>query len=991
MKNKMIRIVLACLFFSLLSTQDAPTATPQNNPNAPQDGGANPDNNAETPSDNANDQTETATDGENNPTTGTTVLPQTVSANFTLIRELKEKHCNGKVLNTAFVMTLSRDQHYTSNQNMLESYATATIGFFMGSGGAQHIIGLIVPMLVPFIFIAAAIATIVIFIMYMCPGYFLTRKEYITLLKQRLFFYMTILFIILLAVVFVLFSNALRDSIKNAQYSMCFYYFTQYDLMAGLNETDYTFIGFDNIEKTSNIFNDEIKNFNSLSDQFTKIQTFDFEAKKQVPIDSALNFSKSYMTSEIVAYDEEEESKELPIPIDSLTNYINDNVNDEFISIRYVSSNIIDMVDYGKKIIKEYGDANEILISSLINAVNFISDKFKHLLDKLLEYDEPLETLIRYMEITDIILLLLGLAVFCFLPVFIVFYILRNTSDKFVWMVNTAKSIQLIISGLAFLFALILFLFMVINLLVSGICFFTNELNTNADFINTYKDSLNITDENIQLVINNCFDKEKANFNVFFNQNNKSTNSSINDTLHENVNTNPKRPVEQSDTTTGGTTGVTGDTTGETGGTGGTGGTTGGTDGTTGGTGDTTGGNTNDGGTGGNPDITVGTGLLNRETVTLHGQTTDGNTPPTDGSTPPTDGSTPPTDGSTPPKDDSTQPTDGSTTPGEEEQKEEVINLPTVPEGFDINLLSDFQSFVTSYFVYYNFYTESITKQSPSIESFTRYLEDFRDGVEPNFSSYELALTQLNDLISCSSIEVKLNLRKCSAAENMECISVNQRTTEDMAVQFDEQDCIPDKSTAIEIYQRLKNSLESGKVLYNAMLIDAEQMPKLSGWDTPGYAAEVARAAIIDIEPHMSVIQNTLKNSFAIIESYGGDLSSLTNCYIAKRQLMLIEAPICFMLKPSLFRALFFLIVINLLLLLILWGICCSIKYSGNLTMGSWVSKTTMASAWDKSKGNVLSFYENSEIVVDDESDIASDEDGDSYFDDSSSDDSGNG
>ena len=101
-------------------------------------------------------------------------------------------------------------------------------------------------------------------------------------------------------------------------------------------------------------------------------------------------------------------------------------------------------------------------------------------------------------------------------------------------------------------------------------------------------------------------------------------NSSINNTLHENINTNPKRPVEQTDTTTGGTTGVVDDNAGGTGGTGDTNGGTGGTDGGTGGTGDTTGGTTDNGGTGGNPDITVGSGLLNRETVTLHGQTTGG-------------------------------------------------------------------------------------------------------------------------------------------------------------------------------------------------------------------------------------------------------------------------------------------------------------------------------------------------------------------------------
>ncbi len=54
---------------------------------------------------------------------------------------------------------------------------------------------------------------------------------------------------------------------------------------------------------------------------------------------------------------------------------------------------------------------------------------------------------------------------------------------------------------------------------------------------------------------------------------------------------------------------------------------------------------------------------------------------------------------------------------------------------------------------------------------------------------------------------------------------------------------------------------------------------------------------------------------------------------------------------------------LNVILLLMLWSVFFSLKYADNLSMGSWVSKTTLASGWDKSKANAVSFYKDSRII----------------------------
>ena len=64
------------------------------------------------------------------------------------------------------------------------------------------------------------------------------------------------------------------------------------------------------------------------------------------------------------------------------------------------------------------------------------------------------------------------------------------------------------------------------------------------------------------------------------------------------------------------------------------------------------------------------------------------------------------------------------------------------------------------------------------------------------------------------------------------------------------------------------------------------------------------------------------------------------------------------------------------------WSVFFSIKYAGNLSLDGFGSKTTLASGWNKSWPNAVSFIENSEIIEfkDEPKSDTSEDDGADYF-----------
>ena len=826
-------------------------------------------------------------------------MPQ--ETEFSTVRKEKEKFCKGLVLNTGFRMSLERLQKTAETKNPFESYSASTFKYFI-YGDSSSVLGLLVPFIFPILLIISFIASMIIFIIFLFPGFFQTRKENITICKQRTFLVLTIVMIVIVMVSFYFFSVSLGESIENANYSACFFYLIQYDMISGLDEKDYSFVGFDNIYTNMEAFKRELVNFNSISDSLDIIEKKDFNGKKDLPLQSSKYYSDLYKIEKILASDVEGDVQRIPLQINSLTDYINNDIQSEFLEIRNVAENLVSFTNYGKKIISKYKDAPDVLVSSMVDAMNYVVEKFQYIVNEMIEMDGPIEQFISYMDGSLILLVILFIILIIFIPVYGIFYKLKNSSDTNDWTVRMIKGWLVALSILGIIFSFFLFVFVYANLITSSFCFYTDQVLTYPDFYDKHKSDLNITNEDIRVILENCFEKEKSSFSQIFNLNGENTNSTFDENA-ENIRTKPKKDTTETNPETDPET--TPETTPET-----------------------------------NP--TPSEPINDNIQVTLMAQ----EAPTTPETTPTT-----PTDPTTP-----------ETTPTYPTTPEETDDTPpSVPDTFNTQLLSDFQNFVKNYYIYQSFYQNNTTPDSPSLTEYLKSLEYYRDGILYNFVAYEQDIKTLNDLISCSGYSIATNIRKCTQMEG--CITVKDNSPSQTSAKIATQDCIVDKNNVLEIYTKLKESLYSGEVLGSRMINDVNGTFAQVEWDTPGQTSQSLRNSLMEIESDMLKISLTFKNSFEILGRYGGDLSGLTNCYIARRQVTLLETPVCFMFRPKLYSTFFYIFVINIGLLSMLWTIFFSVKYAGNFGVNSWAEQTTLASAWDKSKQTGVSFFENSEIV----------------------------
>ena len=143
------------------------------------------------------------------------------------------------------------------------------------------------------------------------------------------------------------------------------------------------------------------------------------------------------------------------------------------------------------------------------------------------------------MEVALIMLVILMVLTIIFIPVYAIFYKLTNYSDEHPWAKKMMKGWLIVASTLGISFTFFLLIFLAVNMITSGICFYSKELITNTNFVSNYKNDLDLSNEKISQIIGNCFDKEKSTFASYFNLNGK-INTDGNNTTQEDIRTKPK-------------------------------------------------------------------------------------------------------------------------------------------------------------------------------------------------------------------------------------------------------------------------------------------------------------------------------------------------------------------------------------------------------------------------------------------------------------------
>ena len=148
----------------------------------------------------------------------------------------------------------------------------------------------------------------------------------------------------------------------------------------------------------------------------------------------------------------------------------------------------------------------------MINVMNYIVDGFKFLISEMIKLDGPIEGFISYMNVALIMLILLSIVCIVFLPIYLIFYFLKNFTDKNEWTVRMMKGWLVAAAVIGIIFSVFFIIFLYANLVISSSCFYMNEALTNENFFTQHSSDLNIQNQKVKAIIENCFDPEKSQF-----------------------------------------------------------------------------------------------------------------------------------------------------------------------------------------------------------------------------------------------------------------------------------------------------------------------------------------------------------------------------------------------------------------------------------------------------------------------------------------------
>lgn len=242
--------------------------------------------------------------------------------------------------------------------------------------------------------------------------------------------------------------------------------------------------------------------------------------KKSQPLTAASKYSQIYTDSKITTYSLSQDIQDIPIIIQSLTSYIRPEIEEEFEELQRVAQSMVNFTTYGRSIINKYKDAPDVLVQSMVNVMNDIVEGFQFIINEMISKDDDIETWESVMFVSLVLLIIFSIIIFIFIPIYYTFYYLRNGFDQYLWTVKMMKGWLIVAASLGILFSLLLFAFLYANLILSSGCYYANELiSAPGTFIQNHQNDLNLENEKIIRIVNNCFLEEKSNFEFYFNEN----------------------------------------------------------------------------------------------------------------------------------------------------------------------------------------------------------------------------------------------------------------------------------------------------------------------------------------------------------------------------------------------------------------------------------------------------------------------------------------
>ena len=783
--------------------------------------------------------TTTGTGTETQTTTQTTTATESVvlNADFKSVRQKKEVFCKNYKTNYLYKMSLERATHSANSQNLFMSFSQGVLPILLGESVLSNAVGLIPVVGLPLFLLLANFVSLIMFILYLCPGYFKTRKENLSAKKQKLIIVFTLVCIVGMGGSYVMFSSKLDQAIDESKYSVCMFYNAQFDVFNGLEENfggnNYSFLGFDRLESYTQIFNEELTYFSDLMDEFVDIRSKNFDVQGKRPIKATNDFAAIYSDKKTLTTTEDVLAQ--PVWSQSLTTFISDEMEVDLKKMESVSENLNQGATTGKEILDSFESDNYVLVSSMSRAMDFIINKFKKLINSSVELDQSLTYVLNFFDTFRYFLLVLGIMFFAFIPFYVYYYCVRTTNDEKVYLDKIMKLVNLFINFMGYISGVLLLILVFVVVMQSCFCFYLSSFIGDSTFYQNNKDLFQIKDAEMVVILENCLNQEKAKFSFIFNQDTTATTTTTT-------------------TTTGGTAAAA------------------------------AGARILD-------EVSFSNNSYFRERF-LETTTEDG----------------------------------GSFIFGNQGgTKGEAI-----PVDFNTAILTKFQGFVKNMRIYNNYKAdlggllpESVTKAEKNVLS-------FRDGLEYSFVNYVQALDYINTQLDCTSLSASINIRNCTAVGRT-CLELRKFSDEQFATKIATELCITDKNSLIQQFTVLRKSLENNYKFYDELFPFIGSNLEKDGYNTPGKEIEKLNQNLLEISPKVDEINRKLGNTFKILETIEGNLDVLTNCYIVKRQLSIIEPGFCFVMLPTMVTATLFIFLVNIFVIGATWGVFLTIKYAGDL------------------------------------------------------------
>ena len=108
--------------------------------------------------------------------------------------------------------------------------------------------------------------------------------------------------------------------------------------------------------------------------------------------------------------------------------------------------------------------------------MNYIVDGFKFLIQEMELLDGPIEGFISYMNVALAMLIVLSIVCVTFIPIYLIFFFLKNFSDKNDWTVRMMKGWLVGASIIGLIFSIFFIIFLYANLVASSSCYYMNEV-----------------------------------------------------------------------------------------------------------------------------------------------------------------------------------------------------------------------------------------------------------------------------------------------------------------------------------------------------------------------------------------------------------------------------------------------------------------------------------------------------------------------------------